>query len=113
MEGSRDEEGQIISYFHMDEDPKTFTEAMSSQDVSFWKKTIQDEMDSIVGNNTWELSDLSTGCKPLGCKWIFKRKMKADGSIDKFKARLVIQGFRQREGVNYFDTYAPWQESSQ
>lgn len=107
MEGSRNKEGQIISYLHMDEDPKTFTEAMSSQDVAFWKEAIQDEMDSIVGNNTWELSDLPTGCKPLGCKWIFKRKMKADGSIDKFKARLVIQGFKQREGVDYFDTYAP------
>ena len=46
------------------------------------------------------------GCKPLGSKWIFKRKMKVDGSIDKFKARLVIQGFKQRHGVDYFDTYA-------
>nr|GEX28247.1 zinc finger, CCHC-type [Tanacetum cinerariifolium] len=42
-----------------------------------------------------------------GCKWIFKRKMKVDGTVDKFKARLVIQGFRQKEGINYFDTYAP------
>ena len=107
MEGSREEEGQVISYLHMDEDPKTFEEAMKSHDVSFWKEAIQDEMDSIVGNNTWELADLPPGCKPLGCKWIFKRKMKTDGSIDKYKARLVIQGFRQREGVDYFDTYAP------
>ncbi|GJU43651.1 zinc finger, CCHC-type containing protein [Tanacetum coccineum] len=42
-----------------------------------------------------------------GCKWIFKRKMKVDRTIDKFKARLVIQGFRQKEGIDYFDTYAP------
>nr|GEW14592.1 zinc finger, CCHC-type [Tanacetum cinerariifolium] len=41
------------------------------------------------------------------CKWIFKRKMKVDGAIDKFKARLVIQGFRQKERIDYFDTYAP------
>ncbi|GKD61436.1 zinc finger, CCHC-type containing protein [Tanacetum coccineum] len=41
------------------------------------------------------------------CKWIFKRKIKVDGTIDKFKARLVIQGFRQKERIDYFDTYAP------
>ncbi|GJS85558.1 zinc finger, CCHC-type containing protein [Tanacetum coccineum] len=65
------------------------------------------EIGSIMENNTWVLSDLPPGCKPLGCKWIFKRKMKVDGTIDKFKARLVIQGFRQKEGIDYFDTYAP------
>ncbi|GKC28990.1 zinc finger, CCHC-type containing protein [Tanacetum coccineum] len=53
------------------------------------------------------LSDLPLGCKPLGCKRIFKRKLKVDGSIEKFKARLVIQGFRQKSRIEYFDTYAP------
>ncbi|GJT42842.1 zinc finger, CCHC-type containing protein [Tanacetum coccineum] len=75
----------------------------------FWvkkKEAINNEMDSIMENNTWILSDLPPGCKPLGCKWIFKGKMKVDGTIDKFKARLVIQGFRQKEGIDYFDTYA-------
>jgi hypothetical protein len=93
--------------YNIDEDPRTFKEAMSSQDVAFWKEAIQDEMDSIMGNNTWILTDLPKGCKPLGCRWIFKKKMNVDGSIDKFKARLVIQGFRQKEGIDYFDTYAP------
>ncbi|CAM8889980.1 unnamed protein product [Rhodiola kirilowii] len=59
-----------------------------------------------MGNNTWVLSNLSPGCKPLGCKWVFKKKMKVVGSVDKFKARLVIQGFRQKEDIDYFDTYA-------
>ncbi|GKA88615.1 zinc finger, CCHC-type containing protein [Tanacetum coccineum] len=66
----------------------------------------KDEMDSIMGNNTWVLTDLPPGYRPLGCKWIFKRKLKVDGTIEKFKARLVIQGFKQKSGINYFDTYA-------
>ncbi|GKF03046.1 zinc finger, CCHC-type containing protein [Tanacetum coccineum] len=65
-----------------------------------------------MGNNTWVLADLPPsckplGCKPLGCKWIFKRKLKVDGTIEKFKARLVIQGFRQKSWMDYFDMYAP------
>ncbi|GKA20617.1 zinc finger, CCHC-type containing protein [Tanacetum coccineum] len=64
-------------------------------------------MDSIMGNNTCVLADLPPGCKHLGCKWIFKRKLKVDGTIEKFKARLVIHNFRQKSRINYFDTYAP------
>ncbi|GJR27387.1 zinc finger, CCHC-type containing protein [Tanacetum coccineum] len=77
------------------------------EEVTEEKEAINDEMDSIMGNNTWVLADLPPGCKPLGCKWIFKRKLKVDGTIDTFKARLVIQGFKQKSGIDYFDTYAP------
>ncbi|GJS09344.1 zinc finger, CCHC-type containing protein [Tanacetum coccineum] len=64
---------------------------------------------SIVPEEVTEevLADLPPGCKPLGCKWIFKRKLKVDGTIEKFKASLVIQGFKQKSGIDYFDTYAP------
>nr|GEW55719.1 hypothetical protein [Tanacetum cinerariifolium] len=70
------------------------------------REAINDEIGSIIENNTWVLSDLPPGCKPIGCKWIYKRKMKVDVTIDKFKAQLVIQGFRQKEGIDFFDTYA-------
>ncbi|GJS48576.1 zinc finger, CCHC-type containing protein [Tanacetum coccineum] len=49
---------------------------------------------------------MTTTLKPLGCKWIFKIKLNVDGTIKKFKARLVIQGFKQKSGIDYFDTYA-------
>ncbi|GKC53064.1 zinc finger, CCHC-type containing protein [Tanacetum coccineum] len=63
-------------------------------------------MDSILGNNTWVLANLPLGCKPLGCKWIFKIKLKVDGTIKKFKARLVIQSFRHKSWIDSFDTYS-------
>ncbi|GJR97765.1 zinc finger, CCHC-type containing protein [Tanacetum coccineum] len=81
--------------------------AMQSRDVAFWKDAIDDEIGLTMENNTRVLSDLPPGCKPLGCKWIFKRKIKVDRTVDKFKARLVFKGFRQKKGIDYFDTYAP------
>nr|GEV51306.1 zinc finger, CCHC-type [Tanacetum cinerariifolium] len=98
---------QYSYYYSIEEDPRTYNEAMQSRDFAFWKEAIDDEIGSIMENNTWVLSDLPPGCKLLGYKWIFKRKMKVDGTVDKFKARMVIQGFRQKEGIDYFDTYAP------
>ena len=56
-------------------------------------------------NNTWILTDLPPGCKPVGCKWIFKKKLRPDGTVDKYKARLVAQGFTQQKGIDFFDTY--------
>nr|KAJ0197644.1 hypothetical protein LSAT_V11C700377180 [Lactuca sativa] len=108
VEGIRNETISQHQYcFNIEKDPKTFSEVMASRDVHFWKEAIQDEIDSILHNNTWVLSDLPPGCKALGCKWILKRKMKVDGTIDKYKARFVIEGFRQKEGIDFFDTYAP------
>ena len=95
VEGTRDEIDVQYSYcYSIEDDPKTFQEAMESRDVIFWKEAIDDEMSSILENNTWVLADLPPGSKPLGCKWIFNKKMNVNETIDKYKARLVIQGFR-------------------
>jgi hypothetical protein len=60
-----------------------------------------------MDNNTWELVDLPEGKNLVGCKWIFKVKRKADGEIDRYKARLVAQGFSQEFGLDYKEVYAP------
>jgi hypothetical protein len=91
----------------IDEDPKTYQEALNSVDSSMWKETIKSELDSLVMNHTWDLVDLPMGNKPIGCKWIFKRKIKPNGSIERYKARLVVVGYTQKQVIDYFDTYSP------
>ena len=90
----------------LEDEPQSFKESMSSPEAPYWKEAINDEVESILQNHTWELVDLPPGSKPLGYKWIFKKKMKVEGSIDKYKARLVIKGYKQKEGLDYFDTYS-------
>ena len=85
---------------------QSFNEAMSTPEAPMWKEAVNSEIESIMQNHTWELVDLPPGSKPLGCKWIFKRKMKTDGSINKYKATLVAKFYKQR-GLDYFDTYSP------
>ncbi|RVW81286.1 Retrovirus-related Pol polyprotein from transposon TNT 1-94 [Vitis vinifera] len=108
VEGNREDIiRKIPIVLQIEEDPKTYKETMASRDVAFWKEAINDEMDSIMFNQTWELVDLPLGSKPIGCKWVFQRKYHTDDMIQTFKARLVAKGFKQREGIDHFDTYAP------
>ena len=93
--------------YMIENEPLTYQQAMSSPDAPYRKEAVNSEIESILQNHTWELVDLPKGSKPLGYKWIFKKKLKADGSIDKYKARLVIKGFRQKQDLDYFDTYSP------
>jgi hypothetical protein len=88
-------------------EPQTYKEAMSSTKSPLWKEAIRSEIDSILQNHTWELVDLPPRTKPLNSKWIFKRKLKADGTIDKYKAFLVAKDFRKRENIDFFDTFSP------
>lgn len=70
------------------------------------KGAINSEFNSIQDNNTWVLTNLPPCSKAIICKWIFKRKLKHGGSINKYKVRLVEEGYSQCKGVDYNDTHA-------
>lgn len=88
-------------------EPKTVSEALNGPESNEWKLAMQREIDSIDSNNVWTLTKSSNGKAPITTKWIFKRKIGSDGNVSSYKARLVAQGFSQRPGVDYEETFAP------
>jgi hypothetical protein len=84
--------GDDFTIYLMDDTPKIIVKAFASPDADNWKEAVRSEMDSILSNKIWELIDRPYGCKPVGCKWMFKKKLRPDGTIDKYKARLVVKG---------------------
>ena len=71
-----------------------------------WKASMNEEMKSLQKNETWELVDRPPGKKPVGCRWVYIVKYKADGTIERFKARLIAKGYTQTYGIDYTYTFA-------
>ncbi|XRB22878.1 retrovirus-related Pol polyprotein [Pseudoscourfieldia marina] len=89
-------------------EPRTYEEAIHSKDHERWILAIDSELNSHQLYGTWIVIDNDGTVKNLiGCKWVFKIKLNSDGSIARYKARLVAQGFSQIHGVDYSETYAP------
>ena len=65
------------------------------------------EMNSMYTNQVWTLVDPPKGIKPIGCKWIFKKKTDMEGNVITYKARLVDKGYRQSQGIDYDETFSP------
>ena len=67
--------GDDYIMYLVDDTPRTIEDAYSSSDADLWKKAVRSEMDSIMSNKTWEAVERSYGCKPIGCKWVFKKSL--------------------------------------
>ncbi|XP_074315329.1 uncharacterized protein LOC141651520 [Silene latifolia] len=85
-------------------EPPSFKDAIRDDG---WCEAMKLEIDALERNATWELSDLPPDKKALGCRWIYKIKYRSDGSIERLKARLVVFGNHQIEGLDYGETFAP------
>lgn len=88
-------------------EPSNFKDAMMSPEAGEWKKAMQREMSSLHSNKVWDLVKPPPGRKVIGSRWVYKRKHDPDGVVTQYKARLVAQGFSQKFGWDYEETFSP------
>lgn len=86
------------------DEPVTYQEAVKEK---AWRSAMKEEINAIERNDTWVLTDLPEGQKPIDLKWVYKLKKDTDGKVIKHKARLVAKGYVQRLGVDYEEVFAP------
>ena len=88
-------------------DLTTYEEAMPRGDARHWKRACAEELEEFVRQYLFSTVPRPIGRKVIGCKWIFKTKLDAEGQIECCKARIVAQGFSQIPGIDFDETFAP------
>ncbi|PKU66636.1 Retrovirus-related Pol polyprotein from transposon TNT 1-94 [Dendrobium catenatum] len=93
-----------LTHITQPSEPKTYNQAAKSE---HWRKAMSQEFQALQSQGTWELVKPTPSMNILESKWTFRTKFKSDGSIARYKARLVAQGFNQEQGVDYTETFSP------
>jgi hypothetical protein len=98
-----EEEETNLFCFYADHEPITFQEAVEED---YWRSAMEEEIQAIQKNNTWELLTLPPKKKTIGVKWVYKIKRTADGGVDRYKARLVAKDYKEKYGIDYEEVFA-------
>jgi hypothetical protein len=80
---------------------------MEATHEAVWRRAMVDELQSIEENKTWSLTELPSGMRAIGLKWVFKVKKNQLGEVVRHRARLVVKGYAQQQGINYEEVFAP------
>jgi hypothetical protein len=88
---------------HIPCEPTSFSKAVQNQD---WRDAMTIEVDALMKNHTWTLCPRPSHKRVLRNRWVYKLKQKSDGSIERYKARLVVKGFEQQGGIDYTETFS-------
>ncbi|XP_070036123.1 uncharacterized protein [Nicotiana tomentosiformis] len=94
----------FLYYIFADSEPMNFDKAVTDKR---WRQAMEEDIESIEKNNTWELTTLPKGHRAIRIKRVYKVKKNIDGDMERYKARLVAKGYKKRQGIDYEEVYAP------
>lgn len=94
----------LIAETATNREPKSYADVLNAPDSDKWKDVIEEEMESLIMNETWSLVELPANRRAIGNRWVFKIKSHPDGVNERYKARLVVKGFTHKSGIDYGET---------
>ncbi|KAI0992610.1 hypothetical protein K3495_g15575, partial [Podosphaera aphanis] len=106
ISNAEDEVDELALFFNVNKEPNTYKQAIMSEKNSEWQKDMKAEIDELVCQNTWELTELPKNKVPLRGRWVYKLKTDLNDEIIKYKARWVVKGFNQVPGADYSETFS-------